>query len=255
MGKLLLLPIIIVLISSFVLAQPFNEQINVNPNVGVDIQVLTERIAQPNQAIDINVHAFNTSSGLLLKNDTTSCELNIYNFSGSEKVGAFLDFNSAKEIFNYTINSDILANKQSYPFLIHCNTSNVGGFSAGTFIVTQSGVLNETKNAPVIAILALILVIIIYFWIGNNLTMESMAEHGLIKVSLYTGIIWLLLVPIRFSVENLLFTQASSSMIGLMDAFYTAMIWINVAFTFYMIIFLIIGFIRTATGGGQSNEE
>lgn|SRR3990167_1852038 len=246
MKKIILISFIIFFsLISGILAQPFNVQEHINTLAGIEVQVLTEKFVKQNQTININVHPFNTSTGLLLTNLTTSCELNVFNYSGIEKlINKRMVYDAEQELFNLTINSSTFFDFTYYPFIVHCNSSNVGGFSSGSFLVTRNG--REEKTFDMTAIIIMLsLIVFVYLWFIRTLNQDVLAQHGLVKSSLFVFVFWFLLLPLNLMIESMGQSGASSQMIGMISTAHIAIIYMNVTLTFYFMIYLIVSFVRS----------
>ena len=129
----------------------------------------------------------------------------------------------------------------------HDNTQVFGRF----FIVYVNNSLQENIREEEVSkmslsvIITILFVILFYLGMLKLLSDSVFAEHGLIKTAIITLSFWLLLIPMRFAIAYNDELAGPASVSSVIDSLYTVSIYINVAITFYMVIFFIVSFARS----------
>lgn len=192
----------------------------------------------PSQEFDLSIHLTNSSGDV----EGATCKIQIRN--GSKVVILEDDLNEiGNGWYNYTYNN-------SDTGIYNCRQNCTQGklFVAGTC----DFVIEGDDKVALAAIIAIILVIGVYLWIISNFSTEKLSEHGMVKTILFAGVLWMLLLPVNFAIESLGQNGATDSMIGIMSTMHIVMIYLNVAATFYLIIFMIISFARSVNENVRS---
>lgn len=186
---------------------------------------------RPGESIDLSIHLTNSTGDVTGAN----CQVQIRNQTKDVILEATLN-EISNGWYNYSYNTSTIG---SYNCKQNCTKGD--NFAAGTC----DFIIKGDDAVPLAAIISLILVILVYLWIISNFTTEKLKDHGLIKTLLFGLILWMLLLPVNFSIESLGQNGATNSMIGIMSTMHLSMIYLNVAFTFYLVIFLIVSFVRS----------
>lgn len=139
---------------------------------------------------NLHFHIFN-STGHILKNDTTSCEIHIYNKSDEHIAQALLKMSSNNKDFEYVWNISGLT-KGTYPYTVFCNNSVQAGFLSDSFELNYDGEDPKEPSVP-IAIIILLPMILAFLLIHGASTMGD--EHVVMKIATY------LLSPVFFMVS------------------------------------------------------
>ena len=225
----------ILLIPSLVIAI----QANSNQNTGLDIQVFPENIIQKSQSVNVNVHVFNLSTGLPLTDVTTSCELNIYNKTGNSILNSIMAFdnNPSNKMFNHTVLSSNFSNLGLYPFIVHCNTSSVGGFHTGDFLVTNTGKAEQPINIGVATVLMIIAALFIFLLMSNFI---DGLQHPYLRLFFLIMTMIIVLLAINFAYITSVDNGASEGLQGVLSNLYRVGIYSFVIFMIYVMLYYVI---------------
>jgi len=126
---------------------------------GLEILVPAPRYLQTNTIGATTVHVFNASDGMLLWN-TTEIPLRCYSLIQYPNGSVIAQVNATphSDHFDFTLNLTGVEALGEYGWVIHCNTSEQGGYSKGSFELTTTGNENEPRdNSSGIAIVIFIL--------------------------------------------------------------------------------------------------
>ena len=151
---LLLIP----LVSAKVVAQSSAD------TIGLEIKYPQIDVKKQGQDFKFHTHVYNTSSGLLVTNVTTSCEIHIYNSSGSHVLESAMAWDSNNRDFKLDIAGTTFADSQMMSAIVTCNTSKVGGFVSFSFDVNPTGrELTQARSMLYIGLLS----ILVFMFIVN----------------------------------------------------------------------------------------
>ena len=113
------------------------------PSVTVPTQTLGIQIEAPSldyvyagQLFKYHIHAHNATSGKLLTNLTTQCEIHVYGHDGSHLIEAPMGFDSNAVDFKYDVQGGNFTEGLG-AVLYYCNNSEAGGFYEIQFEVIQ----------------------------------------------------------------------------------------------------------------------
>lgn len=130
---------------------------------GLEIRVPQGEFLEQNIDVQLNLHVFNKSDGLLMDNTTTECLVHIFNKSGFHIFDEHLDFDEGEDHhgsrdFTLNISGSNFTQLGFHSFIIQCNTSRFGGFVSGSFRVTETGEDDSPNNIypVIIGIIAII---------------------------------------------------------------------------------------------------
>ena len=128
-------------------------------DMGLTLEILTPITIPINTAITVHVHAFNSSSGLIMSSPLVSCDGMLINNRG--KVMATQMATVLDDHFTFGLNTTVAPTTGNYHYTLHCNTSEIGGFHTGYFQVTDDGLeLPEGIVIVVFSILSLAMLLI-----------------------------------------------------------------------------------------------
>lgn len=97
---------------------------------------------------EINAQVYNISTGFLLDNNSVSCYGHLFNSSG-ERVASVSEAGTKDpypNMFTFPLPDTSILHNGYYSFLIHCNTSDLGGYANDYFEVTATGTEEATSN-------------------------------------------------------------------------------------------------------------
>jgi len=157
-----LLLFFIFMISSVSSAQPV--QINTG-DTGIEVEYSNYDIAKLNTPFQLNTHAFNKSDGNILTVASTDCSFHLYNSTGHEIYDEMFLETGLHEFYK-DINSSIFSDLGIHSYLIHCNSTGIGGFASGNYNVTPTG-FNDLENFYFIILLAATILIIAGFLMSD----------------------------------------------------------------------------------------
>lgn len=138
--RIFLIPFLIFLISiGFVLAIP--------PQTATGTNILELRIPQTefikqNEDTQLNIPVFNKTTGLVMDNTAIGCFLDLYNHTGHHRTRTPFNYDGTN--FKLNIGGDNFSVIGKYGYIIFCNSTTLGGFVAGSFEVTKTGLEDIT---------------------------------------------------------------------------------------------------------------
>ena len=106
---------------SFVSAAPPLQLIE-GSEKGLIIEYPKYETKKQNQDFKLHLHVFNETDGSLMKNDTTDCNIHIYNESGHHVLEEDLGFDSNLIDFELFIDGGNFSVLGEYAYIIQCNT-------------------------------------------------------------------------------------------------------------------------------------
>ena len=151
--------IVFFLLISFVYAVPPVTQMG-EGNGGFTIEYPKYEFVKLGDSFELNIHVFNTSDGIMVgETEGVSCLLHIYNSSGQVVVDEM--FTRAGHSYSLFLEEGNFSQQCRCAYLIHCNSSDQGGFASGQFEVTGEDFLSEfsSDSTSGIAIVVFILFI------------------------------------------------------------------------------------------------
>lgn len=169
-------------------------------NNGLDIQGNIFDYYKINTSSELHIYVFNISSGEILTNETTKCEVEL-----TDKTGTVLLSGSPvgdEDHFLMTRNESVVTKVGIYGVSIICNSSGVGGYKTAFFEATTTG------NAPpgdvvilgfIIIMLTIFIFMTVYLVRAVGLMIEASFDvldiayawglyFGLLGVNLFAGI-------------------------------------------------------------------
>ncbi len=158
MGKIKLFVIIFMILLVLPLtiaAPPFQTG---EAEAGLTITQPKQDVIKANTDVTVNIHVFNTTTGKLVTNDSTSCLIHLYNELGDHIAYDTMAFSPNNIDFSLDIDKGNFSAGKNVGFVIQCNTTNTGGFVSGGVLVTKTGL--ELTEAQAIIYLFTILVLI-----------------------------------------------------------------------------------------------
>ena len=171
-------------------AQP-PPQVNVNTDIGYDIDFPKLESLKINEAHRFNFHVFNRSDGLRLDNLNVDCIFHLFNSTGDHIVNN-MDIPFEVEGMDWEI--DIIAGNFSQielqSVLVNCNSTGFGGFADFSFEVTETGFMLDTPQS----LMVLVLILILLFLSGSFLFFGEKVEKTSVKIFLIAlGVLFFLL--------------------------------------------------------------
>ena len=165
--KILFLFLFLLILFPLVNAQP-PPQVNVNTDIGYDIDFPKLESLKINEAHRFNFHVFNRSDGLRLDNLNVDCIFHLFNSTGDHIINN-MDMPFDEEGMDWEI--DIIAGNfsqiGSQSVLINCNSTGFGGFADFSFEITQSGFgINEGNSTILFTIILFMMILGTIFLVG-----------------------------------------------------------------------------------------
>ena len=128
-------------------AQPPPQQ-NVNTNIGLDIQITQGDIFENGIFHIFNTHVFNISDGLRVNDTSTSCVFHLSDNVGNHIINQVaMDYDLSGLDWDFNVTGGNFTRNGDYNYLIVCNATDIGGFSAKEFKVTPTGKVLETSDS------------------------------------------------------------------------------------------------------------
>jgi ABC-type uncharacterized transport system fused permease/ATPase subunit len=186
MKKYIYILLLILLITSI------NADKNIQTNTGesgLTIQYPTYDFVKENSEFKLHLHVFNTTNGILMTNETTSCIVHLYNSSGNHILEQDFGFDDNNIDFEIELNASLFQNGL-HSYIIHCNTSYNGGFVSGTYTVTRNGLPDNEPNNNIAVIIGLCGVAFILLYFAFNLN----NDHFLLKLLLLFFTLYTILI-------------------------------------------------------------
>lgn len=112
---------------------------------GYSIAVPQSDIAQIGQDFNFQFHIYNISNGIPI-NSGVSCEFHLYNSTGDHLYSSEISAPDPVDIYDYEffVTGGNFSVPNLYYYYIACNSSNLGGFSTDSFLVTPTGIIPTT---------------------------------------------------------------------------------------------------------------
>jgi len=155
-------------------------------NTGLIIQTPLFDYHKQNTNMSLRFHVYNLSNGINLDNKTINCDFYLY--SGAyevtgKKVIDIIDMpvGTNRRCFKAEMSQNNFTNIGLYYYYIHCNNSDVGGFSFDSFVVTETGeeeiaIVQNTEDELLLYFvfaLSIILLIVAFYKDDHNLAAIS----------------------------------------------------------------------------------
>lgn len=128
---------------------------------------------QINHATSFKVHVFN-SSGMPL-NTGVSCYFHLYNTSENHVAELVTTVPTHDWDYEFSVGANNLTKLGAYAYIMQCNTSTRGGFTASAFDVTLSGQKDDQEDSAWISALLIIPMLLAFYFIywANSLPEEQ----------------------------------------------------------------------------------
>ena len=198
-------------------------------------------IYKPNEVFDLGIHLTNRTGEVLLAN----CSVQIRN----ESFGTIQNSNM-NEIgggwYNFTYN-------QSKVGKYFCRQN----CTKGDFYIanTCDFIIAGEDDMPIAVILAVIFVIIVYFFLLINLFVaRSFSEHGLIKLLFIMIAFWVLLLPVNIAVQFNDANGGPANVTTMLELLYQIMIWLNSFIIVYFMLWFIVQMIKKIGAGRRAKN-
>lgn len=153
------------------------------------IQVPPQSSIKKNSDFVFNVHIYNTTDGKPF-NDSVSCELHIYNSTGSHILDNRM-LNDEDSFNEYTFTLDRgNTTGDMISYIVQCNNSRIGSFASDIIYTTRSGLILENSESILYIILTsgvfILFIILSYFAVTLKYSNDKFFEKGEIFVSKIT---------------------------------------------------------------------
>jgi len=234
MKKLILLFAVVLMFSLVSSAQPV--QINTGA-IGIQVEYSNYDIAKQNTGFQLNTHAFNVSDGNILTVASTDCSFHLYNSTG-HGIYDEMFLETAPHEFYADINSSIFNDVGLHSYLIHCNSTGIGGFASGNYNVNPTGIeLTVERSIIYIGLLAILIFLFVVALggatmlpTGNNRNDEgelvSISNLKHLKPILFV-IAYLLMIAITFIGSNIALAYLGATLMG------------DILFTIFNVMFIL----------------
>ena len=173
------------LLSSFILvsAQPPFQQVSGELR-GLSLRFPPVDVLKQSQTVTANMHVYNSTDGLILKNDTVQCFADLYNFRGGHLLeNKEMNFRTGGNDFTQVILGGNFSEIGRHSFIIWCNSTGAGGFVSGAFEVTPTG-FGDIFDFYIIILLISAVLIIAGFWMKDPWVI-IFGTFGLYFIGLY----------------------------------------------------------------------
>ncbi len=142
------------------------------------------------------------------------------------------------------------------------NTSRIGKFfcrqncTQGTFFAAETCdfVIEGDEKLAIAITLLLLFVISAYLVLVIIMSKETFSVHGAVKVGMLLITIWFLLIPMDAAIK----INEKAGDLGIsssLDMMFIILIYLNVGITFYFIVFMIVGFVRSIQGNLPKEDQ
>lgn len=221
-GKLIVFLFVLILLSSFVAAvPPHQESSSVD---GLMIEIPVAQYVEKGVNVKLHTHVFN-ATGVPVFNDTTSCNLHLYNKTGHHILEQNMSEDSNNLEWTLDIN-DVFNDTGSHSFLIWCNQSDVGGFARGGFEVTETGVEESISGGGVLIGIILMGITIIFMFLA-----VAFRESKPWMIFYFLFGFLMMIIDLRFATMVLQSSANIQNMVGNLNSIYGIFI---IIFTFLM---------------------
>lgn len=136
-------------------------------------------------------------------------------------------------------------------------SDDLSGLSDHTFIIQgykERASSSEVSRMSLSIILTLWFVIAFYGFIIFMIRKETFEDHSMIKIAIMVLCAWLVLLPLYFSRVYNDFVSGPPAVSSILDTLYTVSIYLNIAMTFYLLVFMIVSFMRSANESGDGEK-
>lgn len=151
---------IILVVNTILAVPPFQ---TTTGTIGYDVIVPPFDSIKQDMNFEFFVHVLNKSDGKQIPNSFASCSLHIYNFAGAHVIQMGMVAETEPDVINeFALNIDKgnFTEQGMYGYIVQCNSSNIGGASSDSFIVSPSGLSNTLGFYAIIFGIALFLIIL-----------------------------------------------------------------------------------------------
>lgn len=138
---------------------------------GLTIEFQKYDYTKVGENFEVHTHVFNNTDGLPLTNETVDCFLHFYYPNGSHALKTEMDFNPPFD-WEYLIQGEAFVDGKG-SWIIQCNSSTDGGFSAGKVTLNHDGL--PPKQAGVIIFFSMLFIAIV-------ITMLSMLFNTIFRM-------------------------------------------------------------------------
>lgn len=193
--KVVMIGVLIILLASFVIAQaPFQPQTS---ETALTLGIPRAEFIKKETPLQLNTHVWNSTTGLLVRNDSVSCDLFVLNNTGLHILSVPMNFSVTFGAFFYDINDSVFVQDGFHSFLIQCNTTTTGGFVVGSVRVTADGEddtnLDNTSGIAAVLFLLFLAAILLVAPFVTNFTKEEFTNLLLKRGCLMIGVFFLVL--------------------------------------------------------------
>ena len=177
LNTILLLFVVVLMVGAVQAAPP--QTIIFSGDTGLKLEVVSPIIIPPSTYVNVTVHIFNASDGMLLNANDFNCEGILTDQTGIKIVKQTAGTNGH---FAYFILNDTMATTTGiYPYTFHCNSSTQGGFYSSYFEVTPKGYPPLNDIGIVFMYLLFVLVLGFCLWMAVDIL------NGLVTAETNTG--------------------------------------------------------------------
>ncbi len=123
-------------------------------------------IIKQGTTINSHMHVFNATNDLPVLNDTTECNVHLYNNVGSHILESPMGFDSNGLEWKLEILGGNFSEVGMYSFIVWCNSTTAGGFVSGSLDVTPTGIEFDDAESRSY----LIVIIVLALFLAGSLT-------------------------------------------------------------------------------------
>jgi len=202
------------------------------------------------QDFTLHFHAYN-STGYLLTNDTTVCNLHVYNETGNHVYETDMLFDGNGVDFYYIMSGSKFTHTGEYGYLIHCNSDTESGFISSNFLIANGSPMGESVTGWLLAALIIAPLLFSLILIGGIALLDPV-EHIVLRIItfLFSYIAFFMSLLLgAVSVARYLDFQAMQDNI-------TILLWVTGLMLFVIIsYFMIYIFYKSIQAAGQKKDE
>ena len=208
---------------SFVSAvSPFQQT---SEGIGIAIEVPVIETHKYNEDFKFHIHAFNSSDGISLTNESIDCIIHLYSpLDGSHLIEDTMSFDSNGIDFEYEVLGSNFSEVGEYAVLFNCVDTTLGGFFEYSFEVTRTGyILTEPQASIYLAMIFVLfclflLLVFGYYKMPSDVRDDDGYVLDVSKLAylkpVLLGLAWILLTSIMFIVSNISLAYMSTQLIG-----------------------------------------
>jgi hypothetical protein len=251
-NKLLLGLVFIILLVSFVSAQPpFNtrDEIFLENQIQIHLPEMRYYVQDSNLTLNFWVH---NSTGYVLDNTTTDCMMSIMNQRGTILVQDELVYSTSTESFYYVFNYSNYTLSKNYEYAIYCNNSEEAGFNSAGIQINRGGEETE-QNATIL--LSVFLMFALFLGFTSSAFIKSKNKYYKLIFGNLSSL--LIMITVRMSAWFVeLGFPAANNLVRTMNTFYSwsvTLFYFGLAISLLLLVYYVLSDLISRKKSKQNN--